>query len=177
MVLVKSGSGPKSPMIFYAGVFDYNGLIETFANWCLEFGYEFHEDVFKHKVPSPAGSEQEFKFKAWKKITEYVQYWVEINGHIWELNEVEVKIGDKVKKMAKGKIKLVISCDTWLDYNNKFNTPITKKLQDFLHHHIWYKKITGGWTDESYYLMWKLHSEVKKFLKMSTPHNASDIRY
>lgn len=177
MVLVKSGSGSHSPVIFYAGVFDYNGLIETIANWCTEFGYEFHENVFKHKVPSPSGSEQEFKLTGYKKITEYVKYWVTVDGHIWELNEVEVKMGDEIKKMAKGKVQLKISCQTDLDYNDKFNTPIAIKLQNFLHHHIWHKKITGGWTDEAYYLMWKLHAKIKKFLKMSTPHNASDIRY
>jgi len=177
MVVVKDSSGAKSPVIYYGGVFDYNGLIEEIANWYSSMGYEFHENVYKHKVPSPAGSEQEFSLGGYKKITEYVKYWIDIKGHIWELNEVEVKIGNKVKKMAKGKIKIELTARTDLDYNNKFNTPTAIKLQKFLHQHIWYKKITGGWTDESYYLMWKLHAKIKKLLKMSTPHNASDIRY
>jgi hypothetical protein len=175
MVLTRAGESRQT--IFYAGVFDYDGLIKMIANWYNEFGFKFHENTLKHKVPSPDGSEQEIELSGYKKITEYVKYWIKIDGHIWELNEVEVKVGNEIKKMAKGKIKLDLSTQTDLDYNDKFKSYTARKLQIFLHQHIWYKKISGGWTDENYYLMWKLHAEIKKFLKMSTPHNASDLRY
>lgn len=170
-------AGEASVTLFYAGVFDYDGLIKMIANWYNEFGFEFHENTLKHKVPSPDGSEQEIELSGKKKITEYTRYWIKVDGHIWELNEVEVKIGKEIKKMAKGKIRLILSVETELDYNKKFVSPVARKLQTFLHQHIWYKKISGGWTDENYYIMWKLHTEIKKFLKMSTPHNASDLRY
>ncbi|MCB9358453.1 hypothetical protein H6503_00835 [Candidatus Woesearchaeota archaeon] len=169
--------GTHTPHIFYSGIFDYQKLIKVIAGWFANQGYEFHENVFKHKVPSPSGSEQEFKFSGWRKVTEYVQFWIYVHGHIWEIKEIEVLVDGEKKKMAKGKIKFVFTSDVWLDYNGKFNTPVAVKIQKFLHKHVWHKQITGGWEDECYYRMYKLHRVVKEVLNMSTPTNASEIRY
>lgn len=178
MVLKKDPIDEKyKPRIFYVGVFDYQKLIQTIATWFADQGYEFHEDVFKHKVPSPAGSEQEWKFAGWIKVTEYVQYWIRIFGHVWELKEIDVIVDGQKKKMAKGKIMLEFESDYWLDYNDKFTTPAAVKLQKFLETFVWRKQISGGWSDEVYYRMYKLHLECKKVLNMSTPTNASQIRY
>lgn len=167
----------QSPKIFYSGVFDYAKLVKTIAQWYAEQGYEFHEDVYKHKVPSPAGYEQELKLKGWRKVTEYVQFWIMVYTHAWEVKEIDVMIDGEKKRMVKGKIMIRFSIDCWLDYNQKFNTPAAVKIQDFLHNHIWLKKISGGWTDELYYMMYKLHKVCKETLNMSTPTNASEIRY
>jgi hypothetical protein len=166
-----------NPKIFYAGIFDYDKLIKTIANWFNIQGFEFKEEYFKHKVPTPAGSEPEFKYHGWMKLSEYVQYWIFVQAHLYELKEVDVMIDGVKKKMAKGKIMLTFSDNCILDYNNKFNTPVAKKIQDFLHKHIWNKQITGGWTDELYYRKYKLHREVKEALGMSTTTNASEVRY
>jgi len=164
-------------VIYYSGVFDYEKLMKTIAGWFGEMGYEFHEDVYKHKVPSPAGSEQEFKLSGWRKVTEYIKFWIRVNAHIWELKEIDVLINGEKKKMAKGKMQMTFKCQYDLDYNNKFNTPATEKLQNFLELRVWNKMITGGWEDELYYRMYKLHQKVKQVLNMSTPTNASRIRY
>jgi len=178
MVLVSEKiSEDFKPRIYYTGVFDYQKLMKTIATWYADQGYEFHEEVFKHKVPNPAGSEQEWKLKGWRKVTEYVMYWIHVRGKIWELKEIEVLVDGKKRKMAKGKIQLEFNNEVWLDYNGKFTSPVAIKIQNFLHKHIWYKQITGGWTDEAYYRMYKLHREIKKCLNMSTPTNASTIRY
>jgi hypothetical protein len=166
-----------NPSIYYAGVFDYDKLIKTFAQWYNEEGYEFREMIYKHKVPSPSGSEQELKVEGWKKITEYVQYWIYVRIKIWELKELDVVIDGEKKKMARGKLQITFSSSTWLDYNNKFNTEMAVRIQDFLHKYVWHKQITGGWTDECYYYMYKLHRVIKETLNMSTPTNAAGIRY
>lgn len=165
------------PRIWYVGVFDYQKLIKTFATWFANMGYEFHENVYKHKVPSPAGSEQEFKFSGWRKVTEYTQFWIRIHGHIWEIKEIEVLVDGKKKKMAKGKIMINLTSEVWLDYNNKFTSPAAVTLQKFLHKYVWRKQIESGWEDEAYYRMYKLHLEIKKSLNMSTATNASQLRY
>lgn len=179
MVLTKSfGTTPQTfrPKIYYVGIFDYDRLIKSIAEWYFLEGYEFHEQVYKHKVPSPDGSEQEFTLKGWRKITEYVQFWINIKGHIWELKEIEAVIEGKKKKMARGKVQLVFSTEMWLDYNNKFTSPVERRIQQFLHKHVWYKKITGGWEDEVYYAMYRLHQKVKIALNMSTQTNAASVR-
>ena len=79
--------------------------------------------------------------------------------------------------MAKGKLQITVGAEVWLDYNSKFTSPAAVKIQKFLHKHVWHKQITGGWEDEVYYRMYKLHLETKKLLNMSTPTNASQIRY
>jgi hypothetical protein len=178
MVTEKRTAGEEfSPKIFYAGIFDYDKLVRVIAQWYADMGYEFHENNFKHKVPSPAGCEQEFKLSGWRKVSEYVMYWVHIETHIWELKDIDVVINGEKKKMSKGKVMLRFISDVWLDYNNKFNTSTTAKIQTFLNKYVWYKQITGGWDDECYYRMYKLHRIVKETLGMSTPTNASEIRY
>ncbi|MFT4303358.1 MAG: hypothetical protein ACMXYG_02245 [Candidatus Woesearchaeota archaeon] len=178
MVVKKDKLGDAyTPIIYYVGIFDYQKLIKTIAGWYANQGYEFHENMFKHKVPSPAGSEQEFGFEGWRKVTEYVMYWIRLKEHIWEIKKVKYFIDIKKKKMAKGRIKIVFSMEVTLDYNNKFNTATAVKIQNFLHKHVWYKQITGGWEDEVYYRMYKLHRVVKEVLNMSTPTNAAEIRY
>ena len=178
MVLKKEeGGNAYHPKIYYVGVFDYSKLVKTMANWMNEQGYEFQENVYKHKVPSPLGVEQEFKTSGWRKVTEYVMYWVHVHAHIWELKEIDVMVDGKKKRMARGKIQLTFKSEVWLDYNKKFNGPVAERIQKFLHDKVWYKQITGGWTDECYYRMYKLHKAVKIALNMSTPTNAADIRY
>lgn len=165
------------PHIYYSGVFDYEKLIRTIAGWFGEMGYEFIEDVYKHKVPSPAGSEQEFTLSGWRKVNEYVMFWIRIKGHIWELKEIDVVVDGKKKKMARGKVQLIFTPEDWLDYNNKFKGPMGEKLQKFLNKHVWLKQIESNWEDELYYRMYKLHRVVKETLNMSTITNASEIRY
>jgi len=178
MVCIKDASpDTHRARIVYVGIFDFNKLVKTIATWFAEMGYEFHEDVYKTKVPSPDGSEPEFTFSGWIKINEYVQYWIRLKGHIWELKEIEVMVDGEKKKMARGKVQLILWSEIWLDYNGKFTSPVAVKIQNFLHKHVWYKQITGGWEDECYYRMYKLHLEIKKCLNMLTTSNASQIRY
>jgi hypothetical protein len=180
MVLIKDPPTPLEeyiPKIFYAGIFDYDKLMRAFAQWYNEMGYEFHEENFKHKVPSPSGSEQEWKLNGWRKVTEYVMYWVRVEAHIWELKDIDVVINGEKKKMSKGKVMICLRSEIYLDYNNKFNTSTTEKIQKFLNNFVWHKQITGGWSDECYYRMYKLHRIIKETLGMSTITNASEIRY
>jgi hypothetical protein len=178
MVLTKS-TNPEhlKPRIVYVGIFDYQKLVRTIATWFADQGYEFHEDMFKHKVPSPSGSEQEFGFRGWRKTTEYVQYWIILKCHIWELKEVDILVDGAKKKMAKGKLQLILSMEVFFDYNEKFKTPSAVKIQNFLHKQVWDKQISGGWEDECYYRMYKLHKVIKETLNMSCATNASEIRY
>ena len=178
MTLIKRGFPEElRPKIYYAGVFDYNKLFRTIAAWYADMGYEFQEDVYKHKVPSPLGAEQEWKVAGWRKVNEYVQFWIYIRGYVWELKEIDVVIDGEKQKMCKGKLQLQFYIDVWLDYNNKFKGPMQEKLQAFLNNHVWRKQIESGWEDEVYYRMYKLHLQIKKSLNMSTPTNASQMRY
>ncbi|MFT4343858.1 MAG: hypothetical protein ACMXYE_03880 [Candidatus Woesearchaeota archaeon] len=164
------------PRIYYVGVFDYNKLISTIATWFNEEGYEFHEQVFKHKVPSPDGSEQEFTFRGWRKYTEYLQIWISVKGHVYELKEIEALVDGEKQTLAKGRLELLFSFEIWLDFNNKFQSPMEIQLQNFLHNYVWKKKIEGGYEDMAYYAMYRLHHTMKKVLKMSTPSHAAEIR-
>ena len=164
------------PRIYFVGVFDYNKLISTIAAWFNEEGYEFHEQVFKHKVPNPDGSEQEFTYKGWRKYTDYVQKWVYVKGHVYELKEIEAIVDGKKQTLAKGRIELEFSWELCLDYNNKWKTPMEQQLQTFLHNYIWKKKIDNGYEDILYYTMYRLHHTVKNVLKMSTPTHAAEVR-
>ena len=165
------------PKIFYGGMFDYSKLYKGIAQWFNDNGYEFHDELFKHKVPLPKGVEQEFKVYGWYKVDEYVQIWIRIHCHTWEVRDVEFLQDGQKKKLQKGKIMIRIEPELKLDYNSKFNGVMGVKVQSFLNNVIWYKRITGNLQDTAYYRSYKLHLRIKELLNMSTAWNASDLRY
>ena len=65
-------------VIKHNGIFDMQHLFHAMHDWFESSGYEFHERQAKHKVPSPAGSEEEYRWFAEMDITEYVKFTIAI---------------------------------------------------------------------------------------------------
>ena len=103
----------------YSGIFDLKGLYGTITEWFIDYGFYLEEPSWKHKVPSPSGAEQEIEFTGWKKINEYVIYWVELYIHIYDLVDV-----DFLKESVKNKY---LYCER--------NSSFCEKIS------LWYKQI------------------------------------
>ena len=93
----------------YSGLFDFDGMYAAIVDWAKNYGYMYHEADFKHKVPSPSGAEQEFKWILTKKVTEYLKYEIWITVHMWDLLEVEVEENGKKKPLSNARLYL------WID--------------------------------------------------------------
>ncbi len=169
---------PQPMVIKYRGIFDLDGLYRTMVEWFEYQGYEMNEKAYKHKVPNPAGAEQEISWVCWRKVNAYVKYWMIIYFHIWELKEVEVIKDGKKKKMTSARMKINFDGRVELDWQNMFaGNRFLVEVQHWMNKYVLHKKITGHWEDELYYRMHKLFYVTKEFLNMETVHNASAHRY
>ena len=165
------------PIIRYTGIFDYDKLYRDMAAWYGMWGYELQENTHKHKVPLPTGVEQEIKWTGWRKVNEYVRFWVKTHIHGYELKDVEVVKDGVKKKMTKGRLQIIVGGTMDLDYSDRFKGPVAELIQGLLHNYVWKKKIENSWADELYYRIYKLHEVIKESLNMETAYNASDRRY
>jgi|TARA_Y100000310_G_scaffold311582_1_gene358011 hypothetical protein len=169
---------PEPMTIKYRGVFDMDGLYKTMQAWIEDQGYEFHEQFYKHKVPSPLGQEQEIGWYGWRKMNMYVKFWIYCYFHIWDMKDVEVVKNGEKKKMISARLHVEFRGKVELDWQNMFaGNNFLVSLQHFLNKYVLHKTITGGWEDEIYYRIHKLFYVTKEYLNMETVHNASEHRY
>lgn len=163
--------------IKYVGVMDFASFLKAMHHWYIDHEYEFHETVYKHKVPTPAGAEQEIKWTGWRKITPYVRYWVDVFIHTWDMQTVDiVKDGKKVKGV-KCRLLVEFSGKVELDWSERFGGSVfLQNLQDWYHKYILKKDIEDIWEDELYYRVLSLYSIAKKSLEIETSHEASARR-
>jgi len=165
------------PIIRYTGIFDYDKVYRDMAAWYGMWGYELQENTHKHKVPLPSGVEQEIKWTGWRKVNEYVKFWVDVHFHGYELKDVEVVKDGVKKKMTRGRVMITVSGKMDLDYSDRFTGKVGELIQHIMHNYVWKKKIENSWGDELYYRVYKLHEVIKESLNMETAYNASDGRY
>jgi hypothetical protein len=162
--------------IKFNGIFDFNGLYKVAHDWIVNQNYYFEEKLYKHKVPTPAGAEQDIMWEGWRKVNEYVRYWINVYIKLFDLKEIEVIKEGKKKKLYKARMFIEISGKVELDYSNRFgNSLFGIMLRNFMHKHVW--KYTEGrissiWGDELYYRTLKLHQVIKEFLDMESKGNA-----
>ena len=159
----------KGLILRYKGIFDYGGLLVLIVDWLKQRRYWFQETTVKHKVPSPFGAEEERRFKAEKKITDYYKETAELKFHLWEINEVEVVKDGKKIKLIKARMEIVFKGGLVLDYQGRWDkSKLHQNVRKFIHEHVLKNKIESFWADELYYRLYKLHSLIKDYLDMQT---------
>lgn len=152
----------------FSGLFDFDGLYKVITDWFIEYGFYLEEPVYKHKVPTPAGAEQEIEWTGWKKINEYVRYWIDVYTHIYNLRDVEVVKEGVKKTLQRAEIIIEFDAHVETDYPGMINTKFGEYLRDFWDNYLLKKDMDVVWTDQLYYIMYKLHTAVKEFLGMET---------
>ena len=156
----------------YQGIFDFDALYAAVIDWAKNYGYMWHESVYKHKVPLPTGAEQEFEWQITKNVTDYIQYNISITVHMWDLHDVEVNVKGKKEKMSSARVLMVLDGDLVTDWQKRFTK--SGKFGQFLGK--WYEKLTtkdigGVYGDTLLYRMQALQSLLKKYFDMQTKKN------
>lgn len=159
--------------IKFRGLFDMPGLMKTMRNWIEYQGFEFHELGVKHKVPSPMGAEQEFKWWGWRKVNDYIKYHIYVEFHFWDVLEVDVIKEGKKQKTTSAGFRIDLHGTTEVDWQNRFaGSKFLQALGDFYLKYIVGKPLDMYWTDQLYYHIYKLHAVVKQYLDMEAKANA-----
>lgn len=158
--------------IRYQGLFDFEGLYQAAVDWCKAHRYHFHEDSYKHKVPSPLGAEQEMLWTMYANVTEFFRFDITINVHTWEMTEVEVIKDGKKKILTNARLEIKMKGKVTADWQGRFKEgALRKMMKTLLTDYIWRREFTSVYADTLYYRLINLNTIFKKYLDMQTAWN------
>ncbi|MBS3127782.1 hypothetical protein J4410_01435 [Candidatus Woesearchaeota archaeon] len=160
------------------GIFNVDGLFHMMRDYLISQDFEFHEVSVKHKVPSSAGWEEEYEWRATKKINEYIKFEVKVFMHLYNIREIEVVKEGKKQTLHQGSIEIWLRPTVIMDYEQRFaGNAFLIALQDWFHEYVWKHELDDIWEDEVYYRCLKFHRAIKEYLDFETKTNASEDRW
>lgn len=158
--------------IMFKGIFDWETLYAFIKNWFEDREYFFEEGTLKTK-DDKFGKETEYKWSGWRKVDEYYKYTIKIELHLWGLRPVEVVEHGEKKKLYKGKFIMEFSGKVETDYQGIWKTSrFALNMKNFIDKYFWKGERMALHVDKLWYIMTKLHGEVKELLKMHSKGNA-----
>ncbi|MBI2668328.1 hypothetical protein HYX14_00650 [Candidatus Woesearchaeota archaeon] len=160
---------PELPVITirYNGLFDFDGFYSAVIDWAKNYGFLWREMSYKHKVPAPTGAEQEWEWEITKKVTEYINYYILIEIHSWDMVEVEVEEGGKKKSLMSGRLNVVIKPELKMGTKDIFKGGKFAELLGSWYNKAISRNIDTYW-DQLYYRTWNLHAVMKKYFDMQS---------
>jgi len=154
------------------GLTDFDALYAAVIDWCKQYGYIWHETTYKHKIPSPKGAEQRWKWKMEKEVTDYIQYIINMEARVWELNEIIVEKGGKKKSLSSGRFEIIISGVLVGDWQKRWKGKWGKRFGAIYDKYIMNKEFESLYGDQLYYRIWNLQALLKKFFDMQSKWHA-----
>ena len=160
-------------IIRYRGLFDWGGLYYHISDWFKRYRYTLTEEMYKHKVPTPFGAEQELEWYGDSEVNEWVKFRIYVHFHLWDMTEIEVVKDGKKKLLTNARIEITIWGNLMFDWQNKFDkNRFTRALRDLYIGYIWRRESTSVYGDMIYYRMLGLHAHIKKYLDLQTKYHA-----
>ena len=134
----------KPILIRFRGIYDFDGLMALMRKFFAEYEFkEIQEPKFKFKL-SGAGSEAEFRIKAYRVVSHYIKITLQVDGHGWDIKREPMEIDGKKKIMTGGKIELTINGTVEFDYANMFDSSKAKKGEKLLIEWM-HKRLDNDW--------------------------------
>ena len=154
------------------GIIDWLGMLGMMRKFLVDNGYTFQEKGHEYK-----GAEAKIEWSASRNYTWFCRFDIDLYIHFRNLKHVQVVVDGEEKPMVDARMIIEITGKLTLDYKNSFEkTKFHLFLRQVLMNYIWRKKIGGGWGDDLYYFIYRLHRETKIFLGMETPSDSSRYR-
>jgi len=154
-----------SVSFFFEGIFDLNDVYRIVDDFTRMRGYNKSEAVNK-EVVTEQGKDITIVFIPDKKRTDYIQKRLKIIVDVKDMQDVEVTIDDKKRKMQKGKIFLMIKAILVTDWDGRWeDRPATFFLRA-LFDKVFYKKHTDEYKDEVEADMNLLRDQLRGYLNM-----------
>jgi hypothetical protein len=164
------GVGPRT-IVRYEGVFDHEGLYKLMFKWFKDRDYDFIEKAYKRGT-ADFGRKEEFEWIGKLKYNDYIQFQIDVQVIFFSMQKAEVMKNGKKVKMNKGRIEMKFKGQMNTDYQKKFvGTKFLRKLNEFYERIVYYNKI-GDIADVLYYQIFRLQTEVREHLNMSSKGNA-----
>tara|TARA_Y100000310_G_scaffold344346_2_gene456613 strand:- start:15825 stop:16328 length:504 start_codon:yes stop_codon:yes gene_type:complete len=140
----------------FSGTVPFDVLYKTMNNWVLKrYKYDMLKELEHNTVKKKEGKDLFIKWRAFRKITDYVTYTIEIELKISDM--VEVKRKGSSKKWYKGKFDFLFNAYVLKDYEDRWSkhalTKFMRELSD--------RFLTGSKFDE---YEAELLGELQKFI-------------
>ena len=160
------GEGPY--YIRKTGVWDMQDLYEYVADFFRKRKFKFHERIYKHKRPSPFGSERQHTWEAERKENEFIQFHYQIYIHTYDAQDIEVVDKNNQKKMfTKGRIWIEVKSDIITDWQKRWgSSSFYREVKNFFYKYVLKNNIVMGWETTMRYQLFELHAGMKNRLKM-----------
>src|SRR3989338_493780 len=114
--------GISQEKVEHTGLFDFPGFYTYAHNWFLDERYNGVDEIeYIEKVIGNSKSVS-FKWKAYKKVTDYFKIEQEIQCRIDDMTDVEVEIDGTKRKMNKGKMEIKFKGTLVMDYDSRWET-------------------------------------------------------
>ena len=160
-----------SQRILYKGVFDLKKLYKVVYDWLASRGYEVHESKFK-TIQKPHGRERQFNWTAYRKVNEFIRFWVAIEWMFNDAQDIEVVENGKKKILTKAQMVIIIQHSIDMDFQRRFTkSALHRHLLAFTENWMFRKKIDTLWEDKLRFKMYELANYIKESLNMMTKGN------
>lgn len=149
---------PGGQKVRHVGYLDLREFYTWLQRW-FEFNGYFHDNFerFYEERTLPKGKEMHIRWYGKKSETEYFTYVIEVVWLLIGINQVEVPMGDKKRKIDKG------------DFELRFGAYIEKKGPDNIFRKIYeyfvIRKIIEDHRHKLYDKFYSLHDEVKAYFE------------
>lgn len=102
----------------YEGLCDFNGLYAAVVDYAKHYGYMWQEKAYKHKVPGPAGAEQEFVWILSRDVNEELSCNITLNVHAWDMKDMVVE----GKPFTHLRLEIVFTSSMTIDPHKTFRS-------------------------------------------------------
>lgn len=154
-------------VVKYAGYGDFKNLYSYAHDWLKGEKYSVTEDQYTEKVKGNS-KEIEVVWKASKKLTEYFKAELDVKLRVLGLEDVEVEIDGKKKKMNKfAEVKIDIKGTLIHDYSNQWNKTATTNFFKALYNKYIIPERTNQIQGKVESDVQDYKEEIKAFLELS----------
>jgi hypothetical protein len=111
----------------HKGFFSYSDYYNFCYNWLKDEGYNIAEDEYTEKITG-GGKEIQIKWKASKKVSDYVKNELRVEWHILGMSDAEVEVEGKKTKTNKGEVKITLTATIIKDYESRWDETVFLKF-------------------------------------------------
>lgn len=161
-------------LVKHRGLFDFDGFYRTMLAWFDKYHYEFQENKIKDKPYGSGSQEIEPTWQAKRKVDEYVEYQINISGHVWDAKPVEMEVRGEKRRMFEARMTFNIKGTCTLDYSGIFTKSESKFIQFLgkLFRKLRHRELDVKYLEVLEYEIFKLQTEMKRFLDHLTKETA-----
>jgi len=141
----------------HTGLFDFKETYRILYEWLVDEGYNVNEKSYKEVIGAGGEKEIEIEWTAYRKISDYFRFVIEVKWHMLRMTTVEVEIGGVKQKINKGQFEVKAGGILEKDYEERWEgKPFFKFLRGIYDQYVVPSRI------EAY--EGKLISEVDEFV-------------